>query len=255
FGSLGTAVGLSVAIGPVLGGVLIEIGGPELGWRLTFLVNVPIGVGAIILGLMWFPKPLILRAPEGLLRDLDPVGSLLLGLAVLAFLYPFMEAHASAQSWLLLPMGIVLGWLWVWWEGRYARLGYSPMVDLNIFSTSSFTNGTIIMTLYFLGMTSIWVLVALYVQEGEGKSALEAGFFGISSALLSAWAANWAGKRVHRHGRKIVIGGLVLGLIGLGLSIVVVLLHEGYGISVWWLVGSLSFIGLAQGSVISPNQT
>jgi len=255
FGHLGTAVGVSVAIGPVLGGLLIQFGGPALGWRLTFLVNVPIGIATIALGMMWFPKPLIRRPPQGLLRDLDPVGSLLLGLAVLAVLYPFMEAHASALSWLLLPLGIVLGRLWLWWERRYARLGHSPMVDLDIFAIPSFTNGTLIMTLYFLGMTSVWVLVALYVQEGEGKSALESGLFGISAALLSAWAANWAGKRVDRYGRRIVIGGLVLGLVGLGLSIAVVVLHEAHGLNVWWLLASLSFIGLAQGAVISPNQT
>jgi MFS family permease len=58
-----------------------------------------------------------------------------------------------------------------------------------------------------------------------------------------------------RYGRKIVIGGLVLGLIGLAASIVVVQLHESGDLSVWWLLLSLSLVGLAQGSVISPNQT
>src|SRR3546814_5681694 len=100
------------------------------------------------------------------------------------------------------------------------------MVDLEIFSTASFTNGITIMALYFLGMTSVWVLVAIYVQEGAGKTALEAGLFGIPAALLSAYAADWAGRRVHRYGRKLVIGGLVLALVGLATSIIVVLLHE-----------------------------
>src|SRR5690554_7831009 len=80
------------------------------------------------------------------------------------------------------------------------------MVDLAIFSTPSFSNGALIMTLYFLGMTSIWVIVALYLQQGVGKSALETGMIGIPSALLSSFAANWAGRRVHTLGRKIVIG-------------------------------------------------
>lgn len=261
FGLLGTTVGVSVGIGPVLGGLLIEFGGPDLGWRLTFLVNVPIGIVAIILGLMWFPRPLMHRAPETLakrarrgLHSLDPVGAVLLGLAVLAILYPFMEPH-SLTIWLLLPLGLVLVFLWVRWERHYARIGYSPMVDLDIFSTSSFTRGIIIMTLYFLGMTSAWVLVALYVQEGEGRSALETGLFSIPAAFLSAWAAHWAGGRVSRYGRRIVAGGLVIALVGLGLSIAVILLHELYGLSIWWLVATLSFIGLAQGLVITPNQT
>ena len=263
FGFLGSTVGVSVAIGPVLGGLLIELGGPELGWRLTFLVNVPVGVIALVLGLLWFPKPLI--TPRGAPRGagaaagrrpaLDPIGSLLFGLAVLAILFPFIESRGSAILWLLLPVGLLLIHAWVKWERYYARTGRAPMVDLAIFSTRSFTNGTAIMALYFLGMTSVWVLVALYVQEGHGMTALQSGLFGIPSALLSAIAANWAGKRVMRLGRRIVIGGLVVGLVGLAASIGVVYLHEQSGLSIWWLLLSLSFIGLAQGAVISPNQT
>lgn len=257
FGYFGTVVGFSVAIGPVLGGFLIELGGSELGWRLTFLVNVPIGVMTIILGLLWFPRPLIERLPKtgrGL-RSLDPVGVVLFGLAVLAFIFPFVEASGRLSVWLLLPIGVLLIWFWVRWERRYVRLGLSPMVDLKIFSTRSYTNGIAIMTLYFMGITSVWVLVALYVQESDGKTALQSGLFGIPAALLSAYAAHWAGSRVLRLGRKLVIGGLFLALLGLGLSILVVLLHEAGYLSVWWLMASLSFVGVAQGTVISPNQT
>lgn len=265
FGYFGTVVGFSVAIGPVLGGFLIETGGPDLGWRLTFLVNVPIGIVAIILGARWFPKPLFRRPPEqapdatgrrtSWLRALDPVGSVLLGLAILAVLYPFMQSRGSLLPWALLPVGAGLVWAWLVWERRCARLGQSPMVDLDIFRTSSFTNGTLIMMLYFMGITSVWVLVALYLQEGEGKTAFESSVIGIPAALMSAYAAHWSGGRVLQYGRKIVIGGLCLGLFGLAASITVVLLHEHFDISVWWLLLSLLFVGMGQGAVISPNQT
>jgi EmrB/QacA subfamily drug resistance transporter len=265
FGYFGSAVGVSVGIGPVLGGLLIQFGGIELGWRLTFLVNVPIGIATLIMAFAWFPRPLFHRESKGatsvshcvlhMLRALDPVGSVLLGLAVFAILFPFMEFQASALNWLWLPAGIALVVAWVWWERRYARLGRSPMVDLNIFSTQSFSYGTLIMTLYFMGMTSIWVLVALYMQQGVGKSALEAGMVGIPSAFVSALAANWAGRRVAIYGRKVVIGGLCCAVAGLGLCITVILLQANGYLSVWWLMPSLVLIGLAQGAVISPNQT
>lgn len=265
FGYLGTVVGFSVAIGPVLGGLLIELGGAQTGWRLTFLVNAPVGMLTILLGLRWFPRPLIQypgggeqhssATAKGVLAALDPIGAALFGLAVLCILLPFVESRTSPLTWLLLPTGLALCFLWVRWEKYYARRGYSPMVDLNIFSISSFSNGTIIMTLYFLGMTSVWVLVALYVQEGTGKTAFEAGLFGVPAALLAAYASHWSGRRVLQYGRKIVIAGLLLALIGLVLSMAIPLLHEQGHLSVWWLVVTLSFIGLAQGSVISPNQT
>ena len=260
FGYFGSAVGVSVAIGPVLGGLLIDVGGPDLGWRLTFLVNVPIGILTIVLALLWFPKPLLQRSAltgsvVSTLRSLDPIGALLLGLAVLAILWPFMEARSAALTWLLFPVGVLMIYVWVRWERYYKHSGREPMVDLNIFRTRSFSNGTLIVGLYFLGMTSIWVLVALYMQQGAGRSALEAGMVGLPSAVLSALAANWAGRRVLRLGRRLVIGGLYLALIGLGLSAAVIFLHEAVGLSIWWLLLTLSLIGVAQGTVISPNQT
>lgn len=258
FGFFGTTVGVSVAIGPILGGMLIELGGAEIGWRLTFLINVPVGVLTLVLAFLWFPRPLIhkpkLQQQSGL-SSLDPIGALLLGLGVLAVLYPFVESQHSKLIWLLLPAGLLLFFLWARWERWYTERGYSPMVDLKIFATSSYRNGSIIMALYFLGMTSVWVLVPLYVQQGVGFSAFEAGMVGIPSALLSAYSAHWAGKRVNRYGRKIVIGGLSFALFGLLTSVAVILLHEFYGLSIWWLLLSLALFGLGQGSVISPNQT
>ena len=265
FGYFGSMVGVSVAIGPVLGGLLIELGGPEWGWRLSFLVNVPFAFAVLFLAWLWFPRPLFSfgasTAKNKWARNikafssLDPIGSFLLGFAILLVLLPFMEAHANTWVWLLLPSGLLTLYLWVKWERYYARSGRQPMVDLGIFSSSSFTNGSLIMTLYFLGMTSVWVVVAMYMQEGVGSTAFEAGLVGIPAALLSSVAANWAGRRVHQLGRKIVIAGILLAILGLLLSIVI-LYFESIGlISPWWLMLSLALIGIAQGTVISPNQT
>lgn len=257
FGYFGITVGVSVALGPVLGGLLIKFGGVDLGWRLTFLINIPIGVLTLILGFMWFPRPLFksLRSTSahGKLSSLDPVGALLFTLAILCVLLPFVESQ-HLFVWLLLPLSFVLFYVWIRWEKRYARLGNEPMVNLNIFSTPSYSNGILIMTLYFLGMTSIWVLLAIYMQQGAGKTAFEASLVGIPAALLSAYAANWSGKRIIKFGRKIVIGGLVFAMFGLALSIVFILLHEFYQTSIWWLLLSLAFLGLGQGAVVSPNQ-
>lgn len=265
FGYFGSIVGVAVGIGPVLGGFLIGLGGHEFGWRLTFLVNVPFGILCLVLALVWFPRPLLTRmrsasaqTPRGTSsqsQSLDPVGSILLGLAVLAILFPFVESGVSPWVWLLIPVGLALVYAWVRWERRYRETGRSPMVDLGIFKTRSFSNGSILVTLYFLGMTSTWVLVPQYLQDGAGKTALQAGAVGIPSAILSALASYWAGSRVAKYGRKIVIGGLLFAVAGLALSIGVVILHAGGHLSAWWLVATLALIGVAQGSVISPNQT
>ena len=78
---------------------------------------------------------------------------------------------------------------------------------------------------------------------------------GIPASTLSALSAHWAGKRVVRHGRKVVIGGLLLAIAGQLLCLLVVLLHGRELISVWWLALALVLVGVAQGAIISPNQT
>lgn len=261
FGIFGSAVGVSVAIGPLLGGLLIEAAGPEQGWRWTFLINIPVGVIAILLAWLWIPRPLFNRhlpADPAVPRhshDLDPVGAVLLGLAVLAVLLPFVEAESYPAVWLSLPLGLGIVVLWLWWERRYKERGNSPMVDLAIFRTPSFANGSLLITLYFMGITSVWVLVALYMQDGLGHTALESGFVGLPSSVLSAFAALWGGRNVARYGRRVVIGGMYSAILGLLLSMLVVWLRAAGYASEWWLLLTLSFVGIAQGSVISPNQT
>ncbi|WP_416380848.1 MFS transporter [Georgenia sp. H159] len=257
YGALGSVIGVSVAIGPVLGGLIIQLAGEAQGWRWTFLVNVPVGVVAIVLAVRWFPRPVRVPRSEAARgdRDLDPVGAVLLGLAVLAVLLPFVERGLGARGWLLLPVGAGLVALWVWWERSYRRRGRAPMVDLALFRIRSFSVGTVIAGTYFMGVTSVWVLVALYVQNGLGRSALEAGLIGLPAALLSAASSNWAGRRVFRLGRQIVIAGICIAVVGLGLSIAVVQLVETGVLSVWWMLLTLGLIGTAQGMVITPNQT
>lgn len=273
FGMFGSMVGISVAIGPVLGGALIALGGVQQGWRWTFFVNVPVGIVAVVLALLWFPRPLLNRRHPGNAegerdggktpeatdqpRQLDPLGAVLLGLAVLALLLPFVEARAGVSGWLwaLLPVGLLLGVLWMLWERRYKASGRSPMVDLAIFKTQSFSDGTLLIGLYFLGVTSVWVLVAQYMQEGLGHSALESGTVGLPNAVLSAVTANLAGRRVFRYGRKLVAVGMVSVLVGLGLSVLVIELREQGLASEWWLLATLALVGAGQGAVVSPNQT
>src|SRR5699024_10189584 len=138
------------------------------------------------------PRPLLSRVRDmrtgkkvgtwRALKSLDPIGALLLGIAVFMVLFPFVESAGSKWSWALLPVGLLFTLFWLAWARRHRARCNHPMVDLNLFRASSFRNGTIIATLWFMGATSIWVLVALYFQNGLGYSALIAGCVGIPSA-------------------------------------------------------------------------
>ncbi|QZE27258.1 MFS transporter [Brevibacterium casei] len=283
FGLMGTIVGLSVAIGPVLGGVFIAVFGLDWGWRASFLVNVPIAIVAALLARAWLPdtawhpiaqsdpapdqvaadehtapKTTVEPATGGRGRarhDLDPIGTMLLGLGVLLVLLPFVEGMLGWYVWLALPIGLGVIWSWTRWERSYAARGRTPMVDLDLFRIRSFSSGAVIITLYFMGVTSVWVLVAMYMQQGLGHTALAAGLMGLPAALLSAVSADVSGRFVFQIGRKLVVWGIVTCLLGLVSTVaVVVLLANGIG-SEWWMLLTLSFVGIAQGMVISPNQT
>lgn len=262
FGLFGSIVGVSVAIGPVLGGTLIAVLGPDWGWRASFLINVPIAVTAIITAVFWLPASAWHALPEtlggggtGERPDLDPVGTVLLAAATLALMLPFLQAETGGWIWSLLGLAALLLFLWIRWEGRYKARGRSPMVDLALFRVRTFANGSLLVGLYFTGMTSVWVVVALYLQLGQGYSALEAGLVGLPSAIMSAISAAIAGRRVVRVGRRIVLFGIGMLLVGLAGSAVVLALHDRLGTSIWWLLVSMAFIGLGQGHVVSPNQT
>lgn len=265
FGALGSAVGVSVAIGPVLGGVFITSLGPEWGWRSCFLINVPIAIAGIVAARVFLPAsawkaaytendPATSRSGRRRI-DFDPVGMLLLALATLFVMVSFMEAGLGTWIWSLLLLGVALAIAWVRWELRYRRIGRTPMVDMQLFRTRSFASGALLTTLYFLGFTSLWLLVAQYMQIGLGHDALVAGMIGLPAAFAGAITAPLAGRHVVRVGRVIVLWGLGVGVLGLLLSAAVVLLHGRSGVTEWWLLGTLMLTGIGQGLVVSPNQT
>ena len=271
FGLFGGVVGVSVAIGPVLAGVLIALFGEEWGWRSSFLINVPIAIGAILAGIKTLPEsswhgisatdpsstqPIRLDGSESKPRaDFDPVGMTLITGAILLIMLPFVERSLGAWMWLVGVVGVTLLVAWVLWERRYKDAGHTPMVDMQLFATRSFASGSLLISLYFLGFTSVWILVAQYMQEGIGHTALAAGMVGLPSALAGAVVAPVAGRYVVAVGRKMVLIGLIVGIFGLLSSAFVVLMHERAGGSEWWLLLTLGFLGIGQGLVVSPNQT
>jgi hypothetical protein len=188
--------------------------------------------------------------------DFDPIGILLLAVGTLLVMLPFLERSARrldlCSSCPSVPL-VVVGW--VRWENRYARRGGSPMVDMQLFRTRSFAYGASLSSVYFVGMPGVWVIVALYLQNGLGFPALEAGLIGLPSALLSAAGAQAAGRVVLTFGRKMVVLGVGIALTGVVASALIVLAHEMWGISIWWMLASLGFLGIGQGMTISPNQT
>jgi len=252
FGLLGATIGISTAVGPLLGGLLIQIFGAESGWRWIFFINLPIGIAAIVLGWRWIPSRT--ADQRGRRESLDPVGVVLLGSAVLLLLLPLVqerEWHGPAKWLLVVAAAAVLAGFLVW-ERRYARHG-TPVVDLGLFQVRSYTLGALIGLLYFAGFTTIFFIYTLFLQSGLGYSALLAGLAVTPFALGSAAASALGGRIVNRYGRILVVAGLVL--VALGLVGTLVALHFVPGRDAGWAAAlPLLVAGIGSGLVISPNQ-
>lgn len=253
FGWFGTTVGVSAATGPVLGGALIALFGAEHGWRVVFLVNVPIGLVAMVLAARLIPAASPRKGSLG--REVDLLGALLLGSAVLCLLLPVVEAMSDPATWWwgLVPLAPVLALLFVRWERRVIARGESPLLDVRLVRTApGFATGIALQTIYFTSFSGLWLVLALFYQDGLGFTAFESGLAVTPFAIGSAVTAVLAGRLVGRLGRKLTVGGLVLvgtGFVALAL-VIGVPEHVALATALPLLVA-----GIGSGAVISPNVT
>ncbi|SNC63022.1 drug resistance transporter, EmrB/QacA subfamily [Kytococcus aerolatus] len=250
FATMATTVALATAFGPVVGGLLIQLLGDELGWRWMFALNVPLGLVTLALARRWVPED---RVRTGGFPDIDPVGTVLLALSTLAFMWPFVERSGSSW-WLLLPAAALTG-SFVLWERRYRRRGGHPVVDLDMFRSRAFRNGIAIVSIHFLGATSIFLVIPLWLQMHLGHGALAAALALLPASVGSGFSAQVAGRHVLRMGRRLVIGGFLVVITALLLLVLLVPLIESGQLPWWTVCLSTLLIGLGQGSVVSPNTT
>ncbi|MBC7630213.1 MAG: MFS transporter [Flavobacterium sp.] len=252
FGLFGATIGVSTAVGPLLGGLLVQLGGPEHGWRLVFYVNVPIGILLLFLARRYLPV-----AARGPKQSLDPVGVVLFGTAMLFVLLPLVRGGQSSslseRPWWMLGISAALLVVFVLWERRWAATSRETLVDLSLVKVRSYMLGLGLGTFYFAGFTSIFIILTLYLQQGLDYTALEAGASQLPFAVGSATSAWLGGRLVEKYGRGLVVVGLVLISVALVLIDIVVPLLEGdVGLK---LAPLFLLAGLGGGLVITPNIT
>jgi len=253
FGILGATVGLATATGPVVGGLIMGlVPGPDA-WRWVFYVNVPIGLVALVLAARLVPRLATPRSSRD--THLDLIGSLLLGGGVLSLLLPTVSAETGGLGgeWWLFGVAVALLTAFVRWEVRVAREGRQPLLDPRLARTPGFAFGSAIGLVYFVGFTGIWLVLALYLQDGLGYSPLRSGLAVTPFALGIAASAAIAGRLVPRFGRRLTVTGLIATVAGLAAT--ALLLRHAGGNAAWVTAMPLLVAGLGGGMVTSPNIT
>jgi len=258
FGRLGLTVGAGTALGPVIAGVLIAAGGPEIGWRLVFFINVPVGIAAVLLARRWVPADEPSSPASG--RRIDVLGAGLLGAGVLCLLFPIVETGQNGGPLTLLLLFPAAGLLvaLVRHEARLTRADAGPLLDLRLFRVRSFVTGVVFAVVFFCSNTGIPLVLALYYQNGLGFTALQSGLGVTAYAIGSVVGAPIAGRFVSRVGRPLLVGAVAVFTsitVVLGLLVQVGADATDPAGVILRLCVPLFVLGIAGGAIVTPNQT
>ena len=202
-GVWGAVVGISMALGPIVGGLLVS----SAGWRSIFWINIPVGLVAIVLALRYIPES---KAPRA--RRFDPIGQVFMIVLFATLTFGIIEAPSRGWSSPLiiaafcLAAGSLIGLL------LYEPRRRDPLIDFRFFRSIPFASATVTAVAAFAALGGFLFLNTLYLQEVRGLSPLQAGLDTLPMAAMTVIASPISGRLVGHRGARIplVISGIAL---------------------------------------------
>lgn len=249
FGIYGAMLGFASAIGLVLGGLLTGANLFGWEWRSVFYVNVPVAVAALIAGARFVPET---KDPGA--RRPFVAGAVLLAGSLVAIVYPLLEGRQlgwPAWVWPLMAAGVaglvVLGLI----EARRTSTTVAPLLRAGLFRVPAFAAGMGVQLAFFAGMQGFFIAFALWLQAGEHFSPLKAGLTAVAFSVGSFIAAPVAVPLAQKAGRRILAGGAVLMVAGIG-GVALAAPHVGVNGSPWPIVPGLVVAGAGLALLVIP---
>ncbi len=252
FALFGATIGLASIAGQLVGGLLLHLDVLGLGWRMVFLVNVPVGVATVVGALRFLPSG---EHASGRVRGaLDVTGVVLLSAALLALSVPLVEGNHAGWpwwTWVSLASSLPLLVAFVVWERRLKRRGGAPLLDPDLLALRSFAAGNGIAVVFFAGNAGLFFVLTLTLQDGLGYSPLTAGLVFAPLAVTFAVASLIGPRLSARWGRHVLTLGYGVNAVGTAVLLATVWL-DGAQVTGWALVGPLAIVGFGQGLGVSP---
>ena len=255
FGAFGPVMGLSAIGGPVLAGWLVDADYWGTGWRMIFLINLPLGVLAVAGALRFLPATHGSGGSTARATRLDYGGAVLASAFGFLLVFPLVQGRELGwPAWIFacLAASVPMFALFAWYEARVQRRGGDPLVVPTLFRKRAFTAGLVDGLAFFSALIGFSLIFTLYVQLGLGYSPLRAGLASVPQSLgmVVAFIAASAGLS-ERFGRTLLQIGSVL--MGLGVVGVLVTINQaGADVTPWQLSPALFVTGLGTGLVFAP---
>ncbi|HWH11735.1 MAG TPA: MFS transporter [Solirubrobacteraceae bacterium] len=240
-GFVGPATGLPLLAAPILAGALIDANLWHVGWRLVFLINVPIGVIALALAIPALPE-----SPRRPGLTLDTAGVWLVGLALAAIIYPLIQGRADGWplwSFALLAAGLLLLLTFLRHERGHPD---NALIEPTLLGNRTYLSGIAVILCFFGAFAGLLLCVSLFGQLGEGWSPIHAGLTltPIVIGIILGMAASFA--LVDRLGRHLLHIGILL--IAAGTASIAVVLTGAHSATTWDLVPGLLLAGTGAGA-------
>ena len=241
FGAFGPMMGLSILAAPILAGALVEANLWGIGWRLVFLINIPIGIAAFAGGVRVLPRTV---AHPGIRLDIG--GMALIGIALTAVIYPLIQGRTAGwPAWTFVMLGagaLLLGVFVVWERHRHG----DPLIEPGLLANRTYASGILVALAFFGAFGGLLLCVSLFAQLGEGFSPIHAGLT-LTAMVVGMIAGMGAGfALIARLGRHMLHLGVAI--VGAGTVVLALTVTEAGTASTLDLAPGLFLIGLGAGA-------
>jgi EmrB/QacA subfamily drug resistance transporter len=250
FAVFGPVMGLAAVAGPLLGGGLIDLDVLGSGWRAIFLVNVPLGLAALVLGRRFLPH----AGPSAPGARVDVPSVVLAMLGTVALVYPLIQGREHGWplwSFALLLAGVVTLVAFARLQSRRSRQGRAPLVEPSILRRRPYVAGLAVVLGFIGAMGGMMIALNVMYQTGLGFTPLACGIATVTIPLAAVGGSITSSALLARIGRATMQIGIVTMAVGLVIVEVVMRSASG-GVTAWELAGPLAVTGFGMGMVFVP---
>jgi MFS family permease len=218
-GIYGSIAGAASVLGQFLGGMLPEVHSFIDGWRLIFLINIPIGIVAVYLSAKYLENTIIVRT-----KRFDWLGAFLLIITLISFIYPIIQGRElDWPVWIFLIFGlsIVISIIFFWQQRTRQRTGKSNLISTEIFKYKSFNIGLCASVFYFMVQDTYFLINVVLLQTGFGISSRDTGLYFMSQGIGYVIASLISIKLIPIYGKLVLVFGVIIMIISLLFHIVI----------------------------------